>query len=141
MAPDAFLWPAIATLALVMAFGLLTGETSDTFEVRARAARRAGDVAAAESAERAGRLAVSVLWAVMATGLLSAGLFVRSRVLFGSAYALFAVTALKVVVWDLATSSLPYRMMAFLALALLLLAGAFLNLRFRERLAPPPHGT
>jgi hypothetical protein len=31
---------------------------------------------------------------------------------------------------------MPYRMLSFLALALLLMAGAYLNLRFRERLAP-----
>jgi len=39
-----------------------------------------------------------------------------------------------VVVWDLQAFSLPYRMFSFLALGLLLMAGAFLNLRFRERL-------
>ena len=36
--------------------------------------------------------------------------------------------------WDLQTFSVPYRMLSFLALALLLTAGAYLNLRFRERL-------
>jgi hypothetical protein len=49
-------------------------------------------------------------------------------------YALFALTAGKVVFWDLQTFSIPYRMLSFLALALLLTAGAYLNLRFRERL-------
>jgi len=61
---------------------------------------------------------------------------VRSRALFYSGYALFAVTSAKVVLWDLATFETLYRMLSFLALALLLMAGAYLNLRFRERLLP-----
>jgi hypothetical protein len=139
--PDHQLWPMVAALALVMLFGLLTGETSGTFRQAASLAQARGDLMAAESARRAGGLAVSVLWTVFATALLSAGLFVRSHALFYSAYGLFALTAGKVMFWDLAQSSLPYRMLSFLALALLLLAGAFLNLRFRERLAPRAHGT
>jgi len=42
----------------------------------------------------------------------------------------------KVVAVDLATLGAVYRMLSFLALALLLMAGAYLNLRFRERLLP-----
>jgi uncharacterized membrane protein len=78
---------------------------------------------------------VSVLWTVFATALLAGGLALRNHPLFYSAYALFALTAGKVVFWDLQSFSLPYRMLSFLALALLLTAGAYLNLRFRERLA------
>jgi uncharacterized membrane protein len=141
LAPDQQLWPILACLALVLLFGLLTAETADAFRQRATLAQAGGDLAAAEGARRGGGLAVSVLWTVFATALLSAGLFARSHALFYSAYGLFALTAAKVVMWDLAQFSLPYRMLSFLALALLLLAGAFLNLRFRERLAPPPHAT
>jgi uncharacterized membrane protein len=39
---------------------------------------------------------------------------------------------------DLATLPTLYRMLSFLALGVLLLAGAWLNLRLRERLAAPP---
>jgi uncharacterized membrane protein len=137
-APDAerLAVPALSTLAIVLLFGLLSGETMSTFEVRARMAALAVDEEAARSATLAGRLALSVLWTAFATGLLAAGLALRNRPLFYAAYALFAVTAFKVVLVDLATLHALYRMLSFLALALLLLAGAFLNLRFRERLLP-----
>jgi uncharacterized membrane protein len=128
--------PALTSLALVLLFSLLTWESSVTFDLRARMARLAGDAEAARGATLAGRLALSVLWTVYATGLLGGGLALRSRSLFYAAYALFAVTAFKVVFVDLATLHALYRMLSFLALALLLLAGAYLNLRFRARLLP-----
>ncbi|HEY7412826.1 MAG TPA: DUF2339 domain-containing protein, partial [Vicinamibacteria bacterium] len=95
-----------------------------------------GDLAAAESARLLRGLSISVLWTVFATALLAGGLALRSRPLFYAAYGLFAATALKVVMVDLATLRTVYRMLSFLALALLLMAGAYLNLRFRERLLP-----
>jgi hypothetical protein len=125
-----------AMAAVVLLFGLLTGETQETFAQKASLARAANDAAAAEAARLAGGLAVSVLWTAFATGLLAAGLGLRSRGLFYSGYALFAVTAAKVVLWDLATLETLYRMLSFLALGALLLAGAYLNLRFRQRLLP-----
>ena len=78
-----------------------------------------------------------MLWTAFATSLLASGLALRSRALFHTAYALFGVTALKVVMVDLATLPTLYRMLSFLALGVLLLAGAWLNLRFRERLVEP----
>ena len=114
--------PGLATVALGLLFILLTMETKDVFATRARLA---------------GQLALSVLWTAFATGMLAGGLALRSRPLFYASYVLFAVTALKVVAVDLATLGAVYRMLSFLALALLLMAGAYLNLRFRERLLPP----
>jgi uncharacterized membrane protein len=128
----------VAGLGLVLLFGLLTGETRATFDQRQLAADRAGDALASQAARRVGGLSVSVLWTVFATSLLAAGLAARSRALFYAAYGLFAVTAGKVIFWDLGSFSLPYRMAAFLALGLLLMAGAYLNLRFRQRLMPSP---
>jgi uncharacterized membrane protein len=122
--------------SVILLFGLLTGETQATFAQRGMLARAAGDAAAAEAAGLAGALAVSVLWTAFATGLLAAGLGLRSRALFYSGYALFAVTSAKVVVWDLAAFQTLYRMLSFLALGALLMAGAYLNLRFRQRLMP-----
>jgi uncharacterized membrane protein len=127
----------LGPLGLVLLFGLLTGETSSAFSRASRAAALAGDTEAAVRAGRQGGLAVSVLWTVFATGLLAGGLGLRSRPLFYAAYALFAVTAGKVVLVDLATLPTLYRMLSFLALGVLLLAGAWLNLRFRERLTAP----
>jgi uncharacterized membrane protein len=127
----------VAPLGLVLLFGLLTGETQSAFSHASQAAALSGDADAALRAGRQGGLAVSVLWTVFATGLLAAGLGMRSRALFYAGYALFAVTASKVVLVDLATLPTLYRMLSFLALGVLLLAGAWLNLRFRERLTRP----
>jgi hypothetical protein len=130
----------LPTLGIALLFGLLSIETSDFFAQRALQARAAGDAAGALMARRQSGLALSVLWTVFATGLLAGGLGLRSRGLFYAAYGLFALTALKVVLVDLDTLPTLYRMFAFLALGVLLLAGAWLNLRFRERLAPPGAG-
>jgi len=131
----------LAPLGLVLLFGLVTAETGEFFDQRARAAREAAQPGLAALAARQGGLAVSVLWTVFATGLLAAGLGVRSRGLFYAAYGLFAVTAMKVVTIDLETLPTLYRMLSFLALGVLLLVGAWLNIRFRERLAPPGGGS
>lgn len=127
-----------APLALALLFGVLTAETASFFDQLARAAVAAGDGPGALRAERQAGLAVSVLWTLVATGLLAAGLALRSLPSFYTAYALFALTAAKVVLLDLARLPTLYRMLSFLALGLLLLAGAWLNLRFRERLAGGP---
>src|SRR5262245_58811610 len=133
---DRLVAKALVTLSLVMLFGLLTAETDSAFSWRARALEAAGDWPAAQAARRQSGLAVSVLWTVYATALLAGGLFARSRPLFYSAYALFLVTAGKVVIVDLSVFPTLYRMLSFLVLGVLLLAGAWLNLRFRERLVP-----
>jgi uncharacterized membrane protein len=115
---DGAMGTVLATLALGLSFVLSTAETREVFQGRAR------------------QLSLSVLWTLFATALLAGGLGLRSLPLFYSAYGLFAFTAMKVVVVDLATMATVYRMLSFLALALLLMAGAYLNLRFRERLLP-----
>jgi uncharacterized membrane protein len=127
----------LGPLALTLLFGLLTAETGSYFDHVSRAAASLGDPVGALRAERQGGLAVSVLWTLVATGLLSTGLVLRSLPLFYSSYALFALTAGKVVLVDIGTLPTLYRMLSFLALGVLLLAGAWLNLRFRERLASP----
>ena len=133
---DAAAGPLLGTIGILLLFGLLNGETRATFAQRRLLADRAGDAAAGQAARRIGALAVSVLWTIFATGLLAGGLAARSRAVFYAGYGLFALTAGKVVLWDLEDFSIPYRMFAFLALGLLLMAGAYLNLRFRQRLMP-----
>jgi len=127
----------LASLGLVLLFALTSGETQAVFDEHARLARAAGDAAAAVDAQKQAGLALSLLWTVFATALLSGGLAIRSRALFYAAYGLFGLTAAKVVMVDLATLPTLHRMFSFLALGVLLLAGAWLNLRFRERLVPP----
>jgi uncharacterized membrane protein len=106
----------LVPLALVLLFGLVTGETQAAFSQASRAAEAEGDAEGAIRARRQGGLAVSVLWTAFATALLAAGLGTRSRPLFYAAYLLFAVTAAKVVLVDLATLPTLYRMLSFLAL-------------------------
>jgi uncharacterized membrane protein len=124
----------LGPLTLTLLLGLLSHETTAYFGHVSQAASNAGDREVALRAERQGGLALSVLWTVFATALLSAGLLLRSLPLFYSSYALFALTAAKVVLVDASTLPTFYRMLSFLALGALLLAGAWLNLRFRERL-------
>ncbi len=76
-----------------------------------------------------GGLAVSVLWGSFATSLLAIGLWARNRPLFYTAYALFAVTAGKVVLVDLAQLQTLYRILSFLVRGILLMAGAYLESR------------
>jgi len=126
----------MAATATSLLFVVLTAETQDTFAQWARAAEALGRIEAARFARRAAGLGLSVLWTLFATGLLAGGLAARSRALYYAAYALFGFTALKVVFVDLATFPTLLRMFSFLALAVLLTVGAYLNLRFRARLAP-----
>ncbi len=121
---DAAVGPIVGALAIALLFGVLNGETRATFAQRRMEAERVGNAAASDAARRISGLAISVLWTIFATGLLAAGLAARSRSLFYAAYALFAITAGKVVLSDLEDFSVPYRMFAFLALGLLLMAGA-----------------
>ena len=130
--PDRIGRPALATAALVLLFLALSAETWDSVI-------QLGGLGYMTARRWAG-VALSALWTLFATGLLAGGLGLRSRPLFYSSYALFAATATKVVLVDLATFPTLFRMFSFLALALLLLAGAFLNLRFRDRLLPKGEG-
>jgi uncharacterized membrane protein len=132
------LLPGLASaLAIGLLFAVATGETQEVFQHRVAEAQRAGDGGAIRDARLAGGLALSVLWTVFAGTLLGSGLAWRNRALFYAAYGLFAVTAAKVVIWDVSTLSALYRVFSFLAVGAMLLAGAYLNLRFRERLAAP----
>ncbi len=133
---DRWLRPGLAAAALSLLFVATTAETADTFAQWARAAESAGHFEAARFTRRAAGLGLSVLWTLFATGLLAGGLAARSRALYYAGFGLFAFTALKVVFVDLATFPTLLRMFSFLALAVLLMAGAYLNLRFRARLAP-----
>lgn len=121
--------PLLGTLSLLLLFGLLTAETNDYFGTLSRA----GVV----NARLMGGLAISVLWSLFATALLASGLGLRNRPLFYSSYLLFGIAALKVVLVDLAELHTVYRILSFLALGVLLMAGAWINIRFRARLLPP----
>ena len=76
---------------------------------------------------------VSVLWSLFALGFVLAGILRAVRALRFLGLGLFAVTAGKVFLADLAHLAPVYRIVAFIALGVLLLAGSFVYLRFRVR--------
>jgi uncharacterized membrane protein len=83
-----------------------------------------------------GQALLSVLWALAGLGTLVAGLVRDAQPLRLAGLALLAVTAGKVFVFDLAALDSLYRAASFVALGLLLLAGAVAWQRIRPRPLP-----
>jgi uncharacterized membrane protein len=79
-----------------------------------------------------GQMALSILWASYASGLLTIGMWRRVASLRWLALVIYAVTAGKVFLFDMATLHAFYRILAFLVLAVLLAGAA----RAYQRLAP-----
>jgi hypothetical protein len=75
----------------------------------------------------------SVLWSVFAVGLMLTGVWMRRKVYRVSAIVLLIVTVLKVLAYDTAEVSTPYRILSCLVLGAILLAVSFLYYRFSER--------
>ncbi len=76
----------------------------------------------------------SVLWSLFAIGLMLIGVWKRRKVYRVSAIALLIVTVLKVLAFDTAEVSTPYRILSCLVLGAILVAVSFLYYRFSERL-------
>jgi uncharacterized membrane protein len=77
--------------------------------------------------------ALSVYWATFALALITGGLVKRVRPLRLAGLALFSLVALKVFLADLAQLDPIYKIVAFTLLGAVLLAGAFVYLRFQDR--------
>jgi uncharacterized membrane protein len=77
---------------------------------------------------------VSVLWSIFAVGLMLVGVWKRRKVYRISAISLLVVTILKVLAFDTAEISTPYRILSCLVLGAILVAVSFLYYRFSERL-------
>ncbi len=77
--------------------------------------------------------ALSVYWALYALALVTGGLVKRVRPLRLTGLALFTLVALKVFLADLAQLDPIYKIVAFTLLGAVLLAGAFVYLRFQDR--------
>jgi len=80
--------------------------------------------------------AISVLWALFATALMILGFARSAATLRGCSLVLFAVTLLKVFLWDMAHVSTPYRIISFLVVGLLLIGASYLYHRFKIRINP-----
>ena len=78
---------------------------------------------------------VSVLWSLFAVGLMLLGVWMRRKAYRVSAIILLIVTVLKVLAYDTAEVSTPYRILSCLVLGAMLVAVSFLYYRFGERLA------
>lgn len=80
---------------------------------------------------------VSITWATFALGCILAGIARHDRLLRYAGLGLFTVVAFKVFLVDLDELDAFWRIVAFLVLGGLLLAGSFVYLRFRESFATP----
>ncbi|MFM8952805.1 MAG: DUF2339 domain-containing protein [Planctomycetaceae bacterium] len=81
---------------------------------------------------------VSIVWGLFALALVLAGIARNRWPLRRAGLALFAIVSAKVFLNDLASLDQFWRIVAFVILGLLLLAGSFLYLRFRETFAIVP---
>jgi uncharacterized membrane protein len=79
--------------------------------------------------------AFSVLWSGFAVGLMLVGVWIRRKVYRVSAIGLLILTVLKVLAFDTAEVSTPYRILSCLVLGAVLMAVSFLYYRFSERLS------
>ena len=77
---------------------------------------------------------LSVWWGIWATALLLGGILKNNRPVRLIALALFILCAVKVFLLDLANLTALYRIGAFLGLGLLMLTGAVLYTRFKDRI-------
>lgn len=75
---------------------------------------------------------ISVLWGVFALGMIIGGIIGKIKALRFCGLALFTVTAFKIFLFDLQHLSTPAKIVAFIALGLVMLAGAFVYIKFKE---------
>ena len=122
--------PALLGAAGVTALYLASGLVVTPFE--------SGDAvdSALLSAHQQGQMVLSVFWALAGVGVLVTGLQRDLHALRVAGLALLGVTVAKVFLFDLATLSSMYRVVSFIGLGLLLLAGAFVWQRLRPRNLP-----
>jgi uncharacterized membrane protein len=127
--PFAFTFAGAGLVALLL---LLSAEVSSfCWDVVADHAR----------AERAGAMAVTLVWSVYAIALLVVGFWKLTRPLRLAGLALFGLAALKLVAIDLTFLRDVYRIVSFLVLGLFMLGASYLYHRLEKQWAPPPAPT
>ncbi|MFU8780492.1 MAG: DUF2339 domain-containing protein [Kiritimatiellia bacterium] len=82
--------------------------------------------------------AISVYWAIFAWSMITGGITRTIRPLRFAGLALFAFVCLKIFLSDLARLDAIYRIVAFVLLGVVLLAGAYVYLRFQDRFIQHP---
>ena len=93
-----------------------------------------GRIADAEKARWVAQMSLSVVWAVYAIGLLAVGFWRLVRSYRLSALGIFGMTALKVVIVDMAKVEEVYRIVSFLVLGILMIGASYLYHRVEKRL-------
>ena len=114
--------------ASVLTLWVLSFEIWDVFETRALGGMKSSTV------QNAQNLSLTALWLVYAVLLLAVGIAKRSLPVRLGALVLIALSILKVFVYDVFALETLYRIIAFVGLGLLLLAGGYLYQRYRTRI-------
>lgn len=81
------------------------------------------------------QMSLSIVWSVYAAGALMIGFWRKIRPLRFAALALFGITAMKLVIVDMARVNQIYRIVSFLVLGLLMIGASYLYHRLEKRLA------
>jgi uncharacterized membrane protein len=84
-----------------------------------------------------GQAIVSAFWSLLGLGLLWAGLRRDERAWRIAGFGLLAVAVAKVFLYDMAALGMEYRVISFVVLGLLLLAGAYAYQRMRRSVRTP----
>lgn len=85
--------------------------------------------------EKAYKLGVSILWGVFALGCVSVGIFKKKTHLRIGGMILFAITLIKLFVYDIAHLSSIKKVIVFMILGVLLLIVSFLYNKFKDRIS------
>lgn len=88
--------------------------------------------------DNAVQMTLSVVWTVYAIGLIVAGFIWKNRPLRLMAIVIFAVTILKVFLFDLANLDTIYRIISFIVLGVLLVVVSYLYQRYKDRIVGQP---
>lgn len=84
--------------------------------------------------ENAVQMTLSVVWTIYAIGLVAAGFIWKNRALRLMSIVIFAVTILKVFLFDLSNLDTIYRIVSFIVLGGLLVIVSFLYQRYKDRI-------
>ncbi len=82
-------------------------------------------------------LAISLFWGVYAAALMIAGFIRELPLLRYAAIGLFGLTVAKVILFDLSSLELAYRIVSLVISGLILLGASYLYQRHRDRIGPP----
>ncbi len=122
-----------AMAAMVLFWAAFSVETYTYFDARVRALGPDRSYEESRQLRWAGQMVLSVLWSLYAAGLVTAGFRFKNAALRWAGLSLFGITLLKVVLVDMSQLAQLYRIVAFLALGLLLLGIAWAYQRIQRR--------